>query len=65
MFIDQIGSILNNEVFSQILNWISFSTRYQNFTSGTFDIPSVVFFVSVALIFLFLTSRRLEARRWK
>lgn len=65
VFIDQIGSILNNEVFSQILNWISFSTRYQNFTFGTFDIPSVVFFVSVALIFLFLTSRRLEARRWK
>lgn len=65
MFMDQIGSILNNDTVTKVLGWISFNTRYQKFTSGTFDIPSVVFFVSVAVIFLFLTSRRLEARRWK
>lgn len=65
MFMDQISSILNNEAVSKVLGWISFSTRYQKFTSGTFDIPSVVFFVSIAVIFLFLTGRRLEARRWK
>ncbi len=64
MVIDQIGSIVSNPVVTQIINWISFNTRYKTFTSGVFDLSSLVFFLSVAAAFLFLTARRLEGRRW-
>ncbi len=64
MVIDTASNAVNNPVLSKVVSWISFSTRYQQFTSGTFDIPSVVFFLSVTAAMLFLTSRRLESRRW-
>ncbi|MCH3973032.1 MAG: ABC transporter permease [Oscillospiraceae bacterium] len=64
MVIDNISSAVNNEIFSKIVSWISFSSRYKQFTSGTFDISAVVFFVSVTVALLFLTARRLESRRW-
>ncbi|MCH4238835.1 MAG: ABC transporter permease [Oscillospiraceae bacterium] len=64
MVIDSIATAVNNAVLSKIVSWISFSTRYKQFTSGIFDIPAVVFFVSITAAMLFLTSRRLESRRW-
>lgn len=64
MVIDSIATAVNNAVLSKVVTWISFSSRYQQFTSGTFDITAVVFFVSITAALLFLTGRRLESRRW-
>ena len=62
--IDQLTSIISNQVVVQVLNWLSFNSRYTPFTTGTFHIASIVFFLSVAAVFLFLTARRWEGRRW-
>ena len=62
--IDQLTSIISNQVVVQVLNWLSFNSRYTPFTTGTFHIASIVFFLSVAAVFLFLTARKLESRRW-
>ncbi|HIR57210.1 MAG TPA: ABC transporter permease [Candidatus Gallacutalibacter pullicola] len=62
--IGSAGSIVNNSVVTQIVNWISFNTRYQSFTTGIFNISSVVYFLSVVAIFVFLTARKIESRRW-
>lgn len=64
MVVDSIASTVNNSVLSTVVTWISFSSRYKQFTSGTFDVAAVVFFVSVTAAMLFLTGRRLESRRW-
>lgn len=64
MYIDALASAVQNEVVSKIIGWISFSNRYTTFTQGLFSVASVVFFLSVAAIFVFLTARRLESRRW-
>lgn len=64
MIIDQVSTYVNNSVISTFVNWISFTTRYQPFTLGMFDISSVVFFISVAAVFIFLAARKLESRRW-
>lgn len=61
--IDQLGSMLGGAA-QTFIGWISFNTRYQPFTTGTFDIPSVVFFLSVTAVFVFLTARKLERKRW-
>lgn len=64
VMMDMLTSISNNAVVTAVINWISFNTRYQTFTKGMFDLSSVVFFLSVAAVFVFLTARRLESRRW-
>ena len=64
MYIDMVASTVNNTVVSTIVEWISFTNRYNTFAQGLFSISSTVFFLSVAAVFVFLTARRLESRRW-
>ena len=39
--------------------------RYDDFTKGIIDFSNILFFVSSTGVFLFLTTKVLEARRWK
>lgn len=64
MIADQLASLTNSPVFIKIVEWISFNTRYAPFFKGIFDLSGAVFFLSVAAIFIFLTARRLESKRW-
>ena len=64
MYIDSLASSMNNEVIATVVGWISFSNRYNVFTQGLFSVSSAVFFLSVIAIFIFLTARRVESRRW-
>ena len=46
-----------------VLNFISILTRYQGFANGYFDIASLVYYLSVSCIFLYLTVRVYDRRR--
>lgn len=46
------------------LSWISVVGRFSNFSAGVFDIGAIVYFISLAFVFLFLTVRVYEKRRW-
>lgn len=63
LMIDSLASSVGSFI-AQLVSWISFQSRYSPFTSGTFDVSSIVFFLSVVAIFNFVTARRLESRRW-
>ena len=47
-------------IFEKLLFW----ERYVGFTYGLFDLSNALFFISAAVVFLFLTVRVLEKRRW-
>ncbi|MBO7148554.1 MAG: ABC transporter [Clostridia bacterium] len=47
-----------------ILSWISIYSRFSNFTFGILDISSLLYYFSICFIFLFLTVRVYEKRRW-
>ena len=64
MYIDSLASAISNQFISNIVQWLSFNDRYTTFTQGMFSISSVLFFVSVAAVFVFLTARKVESRRW-
>ncbi|MEE1060801.1 MAG: ABC transporter permease [Ruminococcus sp.] len=49
---------------SNLITKIDFLTYYTNFTYGMLNIADVIFFASVAGLFLFFTSRVLEKKRW-
>ncbi len=64
LMVDQFSSNISNAVVQKIIQWISFNSRYTPFTKGMLDVSSMVFFLSVIAVFVFLTARKLESRRW-
>ncbi len=62
--ISSIATIIPVEWIANVFTKLSFSSRYNAFTYGVFDISNVLFFVSATVIFIFLTIRVLERRRW-
>ncbi|MBQ1283813.1 MAG: Gldg family protein [Clostridia bacterium] len=65
MMTDTIASLLSSiEILYNSLTWLSFATRYNTFINGLFNYADVAFFASFAAIFLFLTVRVIERRRW-
>jgi ABC-2 type transport system permease protein len=46
------------------IDFISFGNKFNEFTMGIFNPASVIYYLSVSGIFLFLTVRMLEQRRW-
>lgn len=49
---------------SSFLTSLSFFTHYNEFTRGILNISSVLYFLSVIGVFVFLTTRVLEKKRW-
>lgn len=64
LLMNTLKSALPNGFLQDVLSSISVYTRYSEITSGIFSLSSLIFFVSVIFIFLFLTVRVLEKRRW-
>ena len=62
--LDSLSSIISAEWFTSILNNISFDAHFTNFINGIINLTSVVFFLSVIAVFLFLCIRVFEKRRW-
>ena len=48
-----------------ILSGVSIFSRYQNFTQGVFDFAALFYYLSVAAVFLFLTMRIFDRRRYR
>ena len=63
-FLSAIGAKLPFEFISKIADKLAFSERYYAFTYGIFDISNVLFFISAVFVFLFLTVRVTERRRF-
>ncbi|NLK70785.1 MAG: ABC transporter [Clostridiales bacterium] len=61
---DSAATLVNIEFIAKLLMSLSFYSRYAEFTSGLFNLSSVLFYVSTVVIFLFLTVRVYEKRRW-
>ena len=64
LLLDFVNGFIDNYVVRFILSWISFSTRFSAFQSGQFDPSALLYFVSTCGVFLFLTARIYDKRRW-
>lgn len=64
MYMDSFAQFMPFDWLNTALSSLSFMTRYRNFTSGLLNIVDIVYFVSVAAVFLFFTVRVLEKKRW-
>jgi ABC-2 type transport system permease protein len=50
---------------SQVLSYFNLFEQMHDFARGVVDTRAVIFYVSLTFLFLFLTLRVVESRRWK
>ncbi len=61
---DIISNYVPVESISNVINSLSVFYKYQEFTYGIFSLKNILFFLSLIVIFNFLTMRVAERRRW-
>jgi len=64
LVIDLLNSFIGTETVRNILSWISVMSRFSNFSYGIFDFSALLYYFSVCFIFMFLTVRVYDKRRW-
>lgn len=62
--VDTLAARVHVGWIQSLLYDLSFYTRYYEFTCGIFNLSSVLFFLSTAVLFNFFTVRVFEKRRW-
>ncbi len=62
--VDSIVYVVPQGIISDIVGSLSFIQHLSNFSIGLFNISDIIFFLSVTVLFLFLTVRAIEKKRW-
>lgn len=68
-YVNQLTDAEGNKIISVyavrfVLDWISVLSRFGNFSYGIFDFASVLYYFSIAGVFIFMTVRVYDRRRW-
>ena len=64
LMVDALSTLSSAGWVSAVVNFLSVTQRYNNFTVGIIQYDDVVFFLSMQALFLFLTVRVLDRKRW-
>ncbi len=64
MLLSVLSGYIGSDFLRVVVKWFAVVSRFSPFTAGIFDLSSVIYYVSLTVIFLFLTIRVLEKRRW-
>ena len=62
--LDQVADLLSG-VAEEVLNGVSMAAHFDDFSKGVVDTSDIIYYLSLAAVFLFLTVRSLETRRWR
>jgi ABC-2 type transport system permease protein len=63
-FASAINKFISVDFLTEVVDWFSFMGRYNAFGYGIIDYSNVLFFVGITAIFVFLTVRVLDKRRY-
>ena len=63
--IDMLSSIITLPVAQKVISYLSVTGRYTDFTNGLIKIDSVIYYLSLTALFIFLTVYQFEKRRFK
>jgi len=62
--LDMAYDLVNVDWIKTILYWVSIFRRYNTFYLGVFSVADFFYYLSIAAVFIFLTVRVLEKKRW-
>jgi ABC-2 type transport system permease protein len=63
-FVDQVAEQTSG-IAEDVLNGLSTNEHLLDFSRGIVDTSHIVYYISLSAVFLFLTIRSLETRRWR
>lgn len=64
MQIDYFATAVDVAWVSTACTYFSFINRFYAFTSGQIDASNIVFFLSIAVLFIYLTTLAMDRKRW-
>ncbi len=64
IYMSSFSSMVSVEWLANILDKMAIMTAFENFATNILSIANIVYFLSIIAIFIFLSIRSLEKRRW-
>ena len=64
LLVGLLTSYIDSYVVRTVIDWISIYSRFGNFGYGILDPATIVYYFSICFVFMFLTVRIYEKRRW-
>ena len=64
LLVGAVNDLIPSPFLRTIIDWVSVLSRYDRFAYGMFDFSALLYYVSLSGVFLFLTVRVYEKRRW-
>ena len=64
LLLELLNSFIDVYAIRFIISWICLLSRFGNFTTGILDYASILYFLSITGVFLLLTVRVYDKRRW-
>ncbi len=64
LLVSMLNSYIDSAFVRTVLNWISIFSRFYDFSYGIFNFTSLFYYASIVFVFLFLTVRVYEKKRW-
>ncbi|MBQ2766127.1 MAG: ABC-2 transporter permease [Clostridia bacterium] len=64
LMINFFNSFIDSYAIRVVLSWISVFSRFANFGYGIVDLAALLYYFSICFVFMFLTVRIYEKRRW-
>jgi len=58
-------TVFKSDAWAKVLAYLSLTAHFESFSKGVIDSKDVIFYVSVIVLGLFLTTRSLESLRWR
>jgi ABC-2 type transport system permease protein len=65
VLIDALALVVDSPLLQELFRSLSFNERYASFTAGMLELQSVVFFLSIAALFVSLTVLVVDRERWR
>ncbi len=65
MLVDALALVVNSSILQAFFRNLSFNNRYASFTLGIIELANIVFFLSISILFVFLTVAVLDKESWR
>ncbi len=64
LILDMLNQYIDVYAIRFVISWVCIMSRFSYFTSGVLDFASILYYISITAVFLLLTVRVYDKRRW-
>ncbi len=64
LVLNMVNDYINVYAIRAVIDWVCILSRFSAFSAGMVDFAAIVYYLSLTAVFLLLTNRVYEKRRW-